>query len=48
MDKLELAEQLERRARDVEDDSDNPLRVAAANKRYAEAAALRSQAAGEA
>ena len=46
MDKLELAEQLERRARDVEGDSDNPLRVAAANKLYAEAAALRARAEG--
>jgi predicted Zn-ribbon and HTH transcriptional regulator len=37
------ADELERRAREIEGDSDNPLRVAAANRLYAEASALRSE-----
>ena len=39
----ELARELERQARMVEGDSDNPLRVAAANELYAKAAALRAR-----
>jgi hypothetical protein len=39
---LELAEQLEREAREIEGDSDNPLRVAAADRLYHQAAALRA------
>ena len=38
------AERLEARARDVEGDSDNPLRVSAANRLYEQAAALRAEA----
>jgi hypothetical protein len=44
---LELAEQLEREAREIEGDSDNPLRVAIANDLNAKAAALRASNKGQ-
>jgi hypothetical protein len=40
----ELAQQLEQEARDIEGDSDSPLRVAVANKLYEQAATLRARA----
>jgi hypothetical protein len=44
-DKLREADRLEREAREIEGDSDNPLRVAAANKLWTDAAKLRAEAA---